>query len=182
MATANTPRRVVGHPRKLPCPSPVTRDQHVTVEAPHQSNMATYAECSGERGTATAMLSIPNHLLYYWRSQVNGGSGWSYIDYVNNHIIGEFLRIDRTSERLESALYHRASSLNNKVQQAWGSPQRNTILEQTTKIYLLDGESLSYTDLHQQLDVAVRDARELQEANTELQASIDRLYIDMNNF
>ncbi len=46
-------------------------------------------------------------------------------------------------------------------------------------MYLLEGETLSYSQLQQQFDVAVKNADELQETNKEIQARIDELYVDM---
>ncbi len=115
MATAgSTPQKGIGRPRKQPYSSDAMSDLVVTVQSSLQSKLATYAECGGRHGNETAVLSIPNCLLHCWHSQVTGGSGRRYIDYVNDHIIGEILKLDRTSERLETTLYRRANSLYTK--------------------------------------------------------------------
>ncbi len=179
MATESTPRRWVGRPNKLPEASFTWGDSFVTVESPTQSSQLTYSQYSGCESTETAVLCIPNCLLQCWYTLMAEGSERCYVDYVNDRILGNIIKLDGNSECLGSALHRRSNNLHYKLQRAWGSPQRRRILEASTRVFVLEGETLRYSELEQQFAEMTKDAQDLQETNTHLQACIDQLYVDM---
>lgn len=118
----------------------------------------------------TCVLWIPNLLITHWDELKRGGDTTRNISFANDAIFSE---ID--SDLLENCQRIRASKLVN----CNSSTVKEKLLQKVSFVHVIEGGTLSCTDILKEFDLARQTAKQFQDEVKGLQSAMDELYLGM---
>ncbi len=173
MATKAPPKRQ-GRPSKKPLSSS-GETLCITVEG-HNAANRSYDQLSSQAGEATLTLNIPNGLLWKWHTEKNDHQ--SYISLANEAIVDEMVTLNAESHRLEKTFERRVYDLHRRIAKQSGR-KREALLQGAAHVFVLQGESLSHSQLLTQRDMAIEEAEAYRHKTVELERTLQELHEEM---